>query len=351
MKELSSFLFVYGTLLKGEERSAYLRDCRLISVIDVPGSLYDTGMGYPAAVFGKASGGTVSGELYYMPYPDAKLKELDEVESIDSGFYERVYLLHKGTGFHSYQAGPGLKYRIQQQYRIDSGSWRERSSIAESDPVEFCLNFEKIHRYIYKEKAISSSSGLIYLKGDIPVLVTAPHSTAHMRLGKLKRQEFYTGALAAMLHNSARCHAMYTNALSDIDPNYYDESQFKQRLAEILTESDIKLLIDLHGTGPGREADIFPGIGVEREFLLGNGSVMNALKSASENYGIVIGGEDVFPAARQMTVTKYAARKHGVPSIQLEIVRELRKPDSSPKDFLRLTKFLNEFITQASSSI
>lgn len=349
MKELSSFLFVYGTLLKGEERSPYLKDCRLMSVIDVPGSLYDTGMGYPAAVLGKASGRTVTGELYYMPYPDAKLKELDEVESIDSGFYERVYFEHNGTGFHSYQSGKGLKYRIQERYRIESGSWREHSSIAESDPVEFSLSFENIHSYIYKEKAISSTDGLIYLKGDVPVLITAPHSTAHMRLGKLKRQEFYTGALAAMLHNSARCHAMYTNAISEIDPNYYDESQFKERLAEILTGSDIKLLIDLHGTGSGREADIFPGIGVEREFLLGKGNVINVLMSASENHSITLGSEEVFPAAKQMTVTKYAARKHGVPSIQLEIVREFRKPDDAPEDFIRLTKFLNEFIAQVSS--
>ena len=349
MADTRRFLFVYGTLLKGEERSRYLSDCRLLSALDVPGGLYDTGMGYPAAVFGKALGGTVSGELYYMHYPEEKLKELDGVESLEEGFYERVYLEHGGAGFYSYQAGEGLKYRANERYRIEGGSWRKLSSLANSNPAEFALNFESIQKNIYKEKAITSSDGEVYLKGECPVLVTAPHATAHIRMGKLKRQEFYTGALAAMLHNTLGSSALYTNALTDIDPNYYDESSFKARLAEILKDSGVKILIDLHGTGPGREAEIFPGMGEGREFLLGNGQYFDALTHDSEPLGITIGSEDVFPAARQMTVAKFAARNFGVPSIQLEIVRELRKPDSMPEDFVRLTNFLKEFVTQVSS--
>ena len=341
-------LFVYGTLLKGEERSHYLSDLKLLSTFKAPGNLYDTGRGYPVAVFDESSNDMITGELYYMYYPDAKLKELDVVESVESKDYERVFLNVGGTRCVSYGAGEALRHRVQDRYKLNGGSWRGFSTFAETDPAAFTLNFEKVQRNIYKEKASPGSEDSIYLEGRFPVIVTAPHATAHVRMGKLKRQEFYTGALTALLHNALGCHALYTNALYDIDPNYSDDSPFKERLSEILEGSDIKLLIDLHGTGPGRKADIFPGMGERREFLLGNQNYLDALANASANHGITIGGEDVFPAAKQLTVSKYAARKLGVPSIQLEIVRELRKPDSSPEGFLRLTRFLKEFIAQIS---
>jgi len=169
-------------------------------------------------------------------------------------------------------------------------------------------------------------------------------------MGKLKRQEFYTGALAALLHNLRGCHVLYSNSLSETDPNYYDDSTFKEKLTDIARRFNIRFLVDLHGTGPGRDSDIFPGMGMEKEFLLGNDLYLDALQAAAESYSIGIGPEDVFPAVKQMTVTKYAARKLGVPAMQLEIVRELRKPESSPEGFVRLTGFLKDFISQLSFS-
>ena len=54
-------IFVYGTLLRGEERSCYMLGCRLSEILEVPGRLYDTGRGYPAALFDDGSDRAVSG--------------------------------------------------------------------------------------------------------------------------------------------------------------------------------------------------------------------------------------------------------------------------------------------------
>ena len=350
MTDICKYLFVYGTLLKGEERSPYLHDCRLIRAFEVPGSLFDTGLGYPTAVFEERSGGTISGELYSMPDPIEKLRELDIVEQVKAGFYERVSLRQHGIEFLSYQAGGALLEKATDENKISHGNWRRYSSLARSDPASFALNFEKLQEKAYKVQASDGSDGHVYLKGDLPVLICANHATAHVRMGKLKRQEFFTGALAQILHNTLGCHVLYTNSLSQVDPNYYDDSPFKDRLTEIADRSDINLLIDLHGTGPDRDADIFPGTGESREFLLGNESHFDALLSSALSRGITIGSEDVFPAAKQMTVTKYSARKLRLPAIQLEIVRELRRPESSPRDFNKLVAFMNEFLSQLSFS-
>ena len=232
--------------------------------------------------------------------------------------------------------------------QIETGSWRRHSSLSFHDPLGFAINFEDTQKYLYRESLTSDSEGSIYIAGDVPLLVTAPHACVHKRMGKLKRQEFYTGALSTMLHSLTGCHALYTNRLMEVDPNYYDNSRFKNKLSEIVSHHGFKCLIDLHGTGPEKEYDIYPGVGVDKEFLLGHGNYLDELVRAAALNEISLGGPDVFPAAKQMTVTKYAARKLGIPAIQLEINRQLRDPEKRPDDFMKLVKFLRGFIENLS---
>jgi len=337
-------VFVYGTLLQGESRCSFLSDCKLLKTLEIPGTLYDTKSGYPAAVFDERSRNTIAGELYIMDNPDNKLKELDEAEGVDSDLFKRVKLSYKGVHFFSYEAGKISKQHIQPVNKIEAGNWRRYSSLSFHDPLGFTLNFEDRQKYLYREPASSDSKGSIYITGDLPLLVTAPHATVHKRMSKLKRQEFYTGALSVILHSLTGCHVLYTNRLIESDPNYYDDSPFKAKLGEVVSQNDIKFLLDLHGTDPDRENDIYPGVGINKEFLLGYDNYLNELMNASKLNEITVGRLDVFPAVKQMTVTKYAARKLGVPSMQVEINRKLREPEKSPDDFIKLVKFLKEYI-------
>ena len=341
-------VFVYGTLLQGELRSPLMSDCKLIRTLEIPGTLYDTGRSYPTAIFDNDTDTGVCGELYIMENPAAKLKMLDEVEDIDSGLFRKVVLDHGREEFISYEAGDLLKKQIKSLDQLRTGSWRRYSSLSFHDPLGFTLNFEERQKYLYREPVCSDADGLIYIKGDIPLAVTAPHSSVHKRMGKLKRQEFYTAALSVMLHCLTGCHVLYTNRLMESDPNYYDDSQFKVRLKSIVEQNDIKFLLDLHGTGPDRENDIYPGVGVNKEFLLGHKNYLDELEHAASLNQVSVGGLDVFPAAKQMTVTKYVARTLGVPSIQIEINRKLREPEKNPEEFMKLAKFLKGSIDSLS---
>jgi gamma-glutamylcyclotransferase (GGCT)/AIG2-like uncharacterized protein YtfP len=337
-------IFVYGTLQRGEERSCYMRGCRLSEILEVPGRLYDTGRGYPAALFDDGSDTTVSGELYTMEDPPSKLEELDRVEGTLSGLFRRSRVIFGHSVFYCYEAGPLLKETAAEENRIMSGSWRTHSSLAFSDPVDFALRFETHLKDSYKEHPGEDSDGIHYIKGRVPVLVTAPHATAHVRMGKLKRQEFYTGALTVLLHSVTGCHALYAGRLSSLDPNYTDESPFKAKLSEIAGRSGLEFLIDIHGTGSERPGDVFPGVGVNREFLKGRPGSLGELGLAARSNGISLGPLDVFPAARQKTVTRFAATELSIPSMQLEINRNLRRPESAPADFVKLVNFLRDFI-------
>ncbi len=344
-------IFVYGTLLQGEGLCHYMSDCMLLQTLEIPGSLYDTNRGYPTAVFDEGADTCITGELYVMENPPKKIRELDELEMTGASQYNRLILNYNGMEFYTYEAGDGLKQYCSAIYQIDTGNWRRHSSFCFSNPAGFALAFEDRQKYLYREPVTLDADGLIYQRGETPVLICAPHSSVHERMGKLKRQEFYTGALAVMLHALCDCHVLYTNRVLDKDPNYYDDSSFKTRLSAILGVGEIKFLIDLHGTGPERDEDVYPGVGANKEFLLDWPKYFDELRSSGELNGISIGGEDVFPAAKQMTVTKYAARQLGVPSIQLEINRRLREPEQSPLEFVKLTKFLKDFIERLSNLI
>ena len=56
------------------------------------------------------------------------------------------------------------------------------------------------------------------------------------------------------------------------------------------------------------------------------------------------GSADIFPAARQMTVAKFAAKRFSVPAIQVEISDRFRMPWRRKDEFRRLIGFLLGFV-------
>jgi len=117
-----TLLFVYGTLRPGEVRWQHLAPYVVGEgrVASVAGELYDTGLDYPAAMFGGES--RILGRVY--PLDDgqltAALAHLDEVESAVRGLYQRVSVVtNDGETAWAYECGePALLHT-----RIECGDW------------------------------------------------------------------------------------------------------------------------------------------------------------------------------------------------------------------------------------
>lgn len=120
-----TLLFVYGTLQPGEVRWRHLAPYVVGEgrEASVAGELYDTGLDYPAAIFGGDA--HIHGRVY--PLDDGQLTDalshLDEVEGAVRGRYERVSVV-TGEGEHAwaYQCGEQALLRT----RIESGNWLVR---------------------------------------------------------------------------------------------------------------------------------------------------------------------------------------------------------------------------------
>jgi gamma-glutamylcyclotransferase (GGCT)/AIG2-like uncharacterized protein YtfP len=118
-------LFVYGTLRPGDVRWSFLEPWVIGAGFDdaVPGRLFDTGLDYPAAVFG--AGGTVVGRTYELGLATLHeaLRVIDEEEDTVLGLYRRVEVrTTRGLRAWAYEYGSGLELTP-----IASGDWFARS--------------------------------------------------------------------------------------------------------------------------------------------------------------------------------------------------------------------------------
>lgn len=115
-------LFVYGTLRPGEVRWQHLEPFVVGDGVHTTtsGDVYDTGLEYPAAMFGGPR--SIHGRVYEL-HPERivdALSHLDEVEGAVRGLYHRVTVLtDSGRTAWAYQCGEeALLVR-----RIEGGDW------------------------------------------------------------------------------------------------------------------------------------------------------------------------------------------------------------------------------------
>lgn len=120
--------FVYGTFLRGECRHHVVQGCRFLGERDVHGILYDTGYGYPAAVFNPQLHTKILGELYEISAGSEKefIERMDKIEGVDFGLFERREVNVNGDMFYLYEAGGELRRQLKDYQKIASGYWKKR---------------------------------------------------------------------------------------------------------------------------------------------------------------------------------------------------------------------------------
>ena len=117
-------IFCYGTLLPGQERWQFLAPFVLAYEPDqVSGRIYDTGLGYPAALFDRV--GIVHGFRFRLDPAQLldALSLLDEIEGAVEGLYHRVQVTTAmGAQVYAYQYGGTSEGLVD----IPEGNWLTR---------------------------------------------------------------------------------------------------------------------------------------------------------------------------------------------------------------------------------
>ena len=186
----------------------------------------------------------------------------------------------------------------------------------------------------YAQPAPAGESWFAVLPGDAKVLVVAGHATQHMRDGSFKSQDGGTGGLAVMLNRLAGCPTIINRYQSPRDPNYYDDSDFKRTLKEMIERHRPVLVIDIHGSSSSRPYDIDFGT-VGGKSLLGKWDELERLAGCLRREGMRNFSQDYFAASRKGTVTRFVTGL-GVPCVQLEFNSSwLPQPAGRPVDLVQ----------------
>lgn len=189
-----------------------------------------------------------------------------------------------------------------------------------------------------------------YVKGFLPVLISAPHSIKQPRRPGInsayKSQDKYTGTIARELAERTNAHIIYKTAYTGIDDNFPIDSvgniistEYREKIKNIIDNNQINLLIDLHGFVSNKNRDFGIELGTNyHKNLLGNEKILKIVIQEFEKKGfkLNIDNPDIpsnkkvvidkeFPAkVKNRTISNYTATTLKTPAIQIEISSDNR---------------------------
>jgi hypothetical protein len=183
----------------------------------------------------------------------------------------------------------------------------------------------------YQEPAGPGEPEFRYEAGTVPVLISAPHGAVHWREGGKKSEDEFTAGLARLAGALSGAHVLYARRRSHTDPNWDTGVPFKMQMAEIVSQSGIHFVLDLHGAANRRPFGIALGTMRGQSCPRQRSAIIRAFSSAgfqSSAEGRSRLDLDLFFTASgkdgQETITRYVWSTLGVPAAQVEIHKCLR---------------------------
>ena len=116
------------------------------------------------------------------------------------------------------------------------------------------MNFEE---EINNLENMKIEDDFLILKGNIPILFSAPHTMYQVRdNGTIKLNEPYTKAIALYLNKYSNVYSIVKNNDTGIDSNRDNYDDYNVEMRRLIKEKNIKIVIDLHGASKDREFDV-----------------------------------------------------------------------------------------------
>ncbi len=164
-----------------------------------------------------------------------------------------------------------------------------------------------------------------YVKGSIPILISAPHGAKHYRAreNRWKAQDSYTSALAIKLGRLTGAYVIYTKNKTLEDPNNALNCRYKDFLAKVVKDNNIKFVMDLHGAGCKNAFKVDVGI---LDGTAGKSSCPTfkpIIESDLQDFEKVVFNKH-FRARNPATITCFSWKRLGVESAQIEINADYR---------------------------
>lgn len=200
---------------------------------------------------------------------------------------------------------------------------------------EEAVSVERVHFY-KTDKSVNpkQEDAFRYFKGELPILLSAPHAVRHYRQKRIKMSDEYTGSIVYLLNKLTRCHALATIKLYGGDPNVDNPCLYKEKVRDLCKREKIRLVLDIHGASSDHKFDI--DLGTHGLKTLRCKFNQEILERNFQTFGLNTISIDHFAASGPYTVTNFVARELEIPAVQIEINKMYRSPAQNPQGFHRL---------------
>jgi N-formylglutamate amidohydrolase len=174
-----------------------------------------------------------------------------------------------------------------------------------------------------------------YVKGYIPVLISAPHGSKHYRIreSRWKDEDAYTSSMAIVLGQLTGAHVLFVRNKANEDPNNDTNTRYKEFLSQVVKEHNIKFVLDLHGAHGSHPFKVDIGtMGDDTE----KGSCptfKTLIKNAFKDFQHKTVFNQRFSANGSGTVTCFVRRNLGIEAAQIEINAHYRIVESKSSGF------------------
>jgi hypothetical protein len=173
-----------------------------------------------------------------------------------------------------------------------------------------------------------------YIRGTIPVLVSAPHGAKHFRTkeGRWKGEDAYTASLAIELGKLTGAHVLYVKNKAGEDPNNDPGTKYKAFLKKVVKENNIRFILDLHGSDSRRPYKVDVGIMNNEVTLCSCPTYRSVIENTFSGFEPRVFNQN-FPAHGKGTITYFAKETLGIEAAQIEINAKYRIVESKANGF------------------
>lgn len=182
------------------------------------------------------------------------------------------------------------------------------------------------------------------IKGEIPILISAPHGARHLRFSQedrslWKEEDEYTAAIAIKLGQLTGAHVIYVKNKTVEDSNFEKVTRYKKAVKDVINKHSIRFLADIHGLdkdkpSKGNPSKIIVGIIDEKDMKMCScPEFRKIIEECFKGFQEPLFNVGGYNAGSQGTMTYFAKHVCGIEAAQFEINVKYRiverRPDSS----------------------
>lgn len=214
------------------------------------------------------------------------------------------------------------------------------------DILSWCLQFESHLSDHYEQFPPHGEFDYQFLGGDLPVLIMAPHSTAHFDEAVFQEPEAFTGCMAAGLNRMVRCHSLLSYYCSPFDPIGHLKTPMVRAIADVVKTGQVGLIVCLLGS-PWHES---PGLvvqacgpegGPQEDYASHLRLKLAALEPVATSH---------HDQAVEM-LTRFTSESLQVPMLIVRTHRRYRMPRLQPEPFEQVMALIAEFIAETGADL